>query len=347
MSRTSLVFVLLIGSGLGAQQPGTVDPDAPALVQPFAQLVGSWRAEGQFRAGAEEPARSWTALVEARWVLGGHFVQEDMEVRLGDAAPLQIRTLYGWDGARDRFVAASVSNDGRSRLSEVTWTGARELVAVTLERIGGSPAVVQGTWEFGEGRYGYRLEQALGGSWQRSLSGEFRRVDDLPARAPDASRDGAAIGAEMAEIALLAGDYGVEGERVDPAGRTLATTTGQDRLWPMYGGQILAGRASLGAEGAAELEAHRYLAWNPSKRRYQIFSFDDAGGVGVMELRWDGEDALVGEAVESDGVETLLASTRIELGSGGVRRVQSRTVRSTGEIVGQVALRYRSTEEKK
>lgn len=347
MSHAFLASCLaLLAPFLPAQDPATPSGDAPALLDPFAQLVGRWHGEGRFRPGPGEAERTWTAAVETQWVLGGHFVQEDMEVRLGDAPPLQTRTIYGWDGARDRFVAASVHNDGRSRLSEVSWTATRKLVAVTVESDGGAPVVVQAVWEFGDGRYTYALDRAVGGEWQDVVRGTFSRVEELPAPAEETSRGGAPTGAEMARVASLVGAYTVEGERVDAAGRTLASATGQDRLRAMYGGQILAAEVSLTA-GDAGLLVHRYLAWSPSDQRYRVFSFDDAGGVGITELRWDGEDALVGESLQSDGVEKLLASTRIELGTAGIRRVLTRTVRGTGEVLDEVALRYRAAEEKK
>lgn len=347
MFRPSIALAILLPSAsLLAQDVAVPNSEPPMLVQPFAQLVGRWKAEGRIQRTTDAAVKTFTAKVDARWVLGGHFVQEDMNVSIDGVVQLQTRTMYGRDPARDRFIAASVANDGRSRLSEVVWTEANKLVAITREMFEGRPVLIRSVWDFDGARYRYLLERSTGdGAWQSVAIGTFEKSDEAASQATE-SAGGAGVGAEMARLAPMAGRYTLDAERLDAAGRTLVEASGTDTVRTMYGGQVLDARTMLRATDR-EFESHRYLAWDPTGQRYQVFSFDDNGGVGVTRLRWEDEDALVGEAVETDGIESVLASTRIEIGTPGIRRVMTRTVRGTGEIVDQVTLRYRRSEDRK
>jgi hypothetical protein len=114
MMRTLIagLSLLLYAVAVAAQEP----PQARALGEPhaaLAQLAGLWEAQARFWV-AEDPAAppmNCTATVNARMIMGGRFLFQNVEGQC-DGQPVEAIGVIGYDNVTGRYQAVDFDNMG-------------------------------------------------------------------------------------------------------------------------------------------------------------------------------------------------------------------------------------------
>lgn len=292
--RTALA-ALAAAALVPAQNPFEPAPQ----VRKLARLVGAWQGEGISRMGGQEG--KWTATSSARWVLGGHFVQEDLRIDMGEyvPAPMLIRSLYGYDREHDRYVALSVSNMGPPAASRVVFLDDHTLVTIAARVSMGAPAVHRTVTRLSADAYEFTLDEASADHpFQRIVEGRFTRVKEAPGidgvETADASYAMMPVPEEMAKLDVMLGTWKVEGKMVPMPGADAVNVTGKQICTKILGGHVLAASV-LGdsQQGGPAYEALYFAGWNPDARAFRTLYADNMGVSGSGLQHWIGERTAV------------------------------------------------------
>ena len=112
----SIVFALIIG-GTSLQDQGNVSKDAPGKPNPMQPgryhklldaLAGSWDVDTRFKYGPG-PERAGKAACEAKWILGGRYLQQEYTSEIG-GKPFITLQYTGYDNQKRRFFEIKMDN---------------------------------------------------------------------------------------------------------------------------------------------------------------------------------------------------------------------------------------------
>ena len=182
--RLHTVFFVLpfICTSIVAQE-GAPDMSPAKELKAFDKLLGNWKGSGSAR---PQPGMNmkWTANSHASKVLGGHFVQEDVEITFeGEQAPppLAFRNIYGFNKETKRWVFYAVSNMGTIEEKRIHWVDGKMMYGGSKTEIDmqGKAQFIVERWSttFGKDSYTIASYQTVGnGKPFAHVVGEFKRV---------------------------------------------------------------------------------------------------------------------------------------------------------------------------
>jgi hypothetical protein len=333
------MFLLLVCAAVPAQEA----TPAPELKK-FDKLIGSWSGSGTVRWTHDAKPENWTAEVTARWVLGGHFVEEEVTVNLGPdrPVPLEFRTLHGFDREQNRYVTYSAGSIGESHCCESFWLGDSVYVTPNAGTEGGLPAIDRSMARFSKDSYTYLIERAVGdGPVHVHVEGTFKRgaplareggkppaekpVVDLEKKTEKVADKPAGIlsgsGERMKALEGWRGTWKIKGRVIPMPGSQPMEISGTETIESLFGGRVLAARmrGDPSPEGRT-YEAVAYISWNEHNRCYDDIWANSMGQSGHSEGRFEGKDKLVFTDAGLHFGKPMVKRTVIELDEKGALR---------------------------
>lgn len=294
MFRPLFAFVLSVLSSVATTQ--TAPPEPAQELKRLEPLLGNWAGSGTARMGPGEPTK-WTARTTSRWVLDGHFLQQDTELAFeGRRAPMVVRSFLGWDRGRGRYVAATTDNAGAVGLHEFDVLADGTVVQFRRQHQAGLPYLQRmRSRVLGEAMTTSVELLTVDGPGATIVEGTLRRSDQP--FAVDWSRDsweGAIPAPELQMLARSAGEYAVEGTLVPAPGAPEIAITGTDTFRSVFGDTILRGETRDTAEGMpGEYRGEVTWAFDAHRRCLTAVYVSNFGEVQSMDARWTGDGELV------------------------------------------------------
>lgn len=306
MRHTTLPALTLLSAITLVAAPAAQPPDmSPAKqVKQFEKLIGTWEGSGKVSHGAGMPAEKWTAKSSADWALGGHFVREDVSIKMPSMPnPLEIINLYGWDRENERYVQLEINNIGVARLLEVHFTADGKMITGGKSMMMGEPVVERWVSEFADGEVSFIGQQAEGaGPFYEMVSGSMKRTE---AKAADVAIADAAFVPEMvfaqtAAIGKLAGavgDYKMKGWFVPAPGADKMEFTGAETVHRIFGGSVIE-MVTKGdpMPGMPDYEGLGWMSWDDHKKCYNMIYANNMGEVAMQEGRKLGNKIIMTSA---------------------------------------------------
>ena len=304
MQQRPIVSFAILALVLAA--PCTRAQDMPdmkpaAELQKYAPFVGAWKGSGTYQPTPEAPKIKWTVHEEAKWVLGGHFLEVRTEVAFtGDMPPMSMRGLYGWDREARRHVMLASNSMGKVARAYVDFAADGTMLIATMGTHEGKPYLSRETVRFAKDRYELKIENAMGtGPFFVEVEGVMERAADAKLAAVAAEASAAKPGPEMAKMQRLLGTWQVKGTMIPSPGAPPMEISGRETYEAAPGGNVLHSHtvgdpvAMPGATEKVSYEGISFLGWNPESRCYEWVSADSMGMVGYMRTWWSDEHTLV------------------------------------------------------
>lgn len=321
----SLLSGLVLTAGAFAQPTGPTDE-----AKKFEIFVGHWQGSGTAIAPGmgEVP---WTAVSEADWVLGGFFVEECTQISVGAPMPLQMKTLYGWDGENARNVSFALGNNGEhSGLTTMHWIEDDVLVSMTTDVLNGEPRMGRTTWEFGENSYDFKVETATGaGPFEVSIEGRFEKVEKAAELAEHQLFVGSFPPSSLRKMRKMVGDFATEGW-FDFPGYGKQVIQGTEKIAFELGGHVLASTGVSKVNGMPDWEGRTYTIWNATDKCFDVVMFSSHGEVGASQMWWDGDSLLGTSAMRFMGTP-MASRSIIKMSDLGPAVVEGHALIGSGE----------------
>ncbi len=278
---------------LAAQGP---PPPAPELKK-LDVLAGAFTGEGTVRHEAGGEAMPWTSTSTGQWILGGHALEEKMQVVVGGGAMvIQFQSFFGWDRENGRYVTLGVSNLGPVELTPVHFLGDHEFSITAVRSEEGVPVADTGVYKFGKDGYEFSMQRvdARGRSFEH-VRGTFKRSKTAAASATtDGAFTGEAAG-ELGKLSRLLGTWNVKGSMVMEPGTPAMNISGVETQKLGFGGNVIVGHVigdPIPGMGPA-YEAWGFTTWDPSTKRYAYGVVDNMGEIGWVQGVAIGADQVV------------------------------------------------------
>lgn len=279
----SLLALLLAAPFARAQAPAP----APEMQQ-LAPLVGSWKGAGEVVMAPDAEPLAWTSVSEVCWILGGHFLREDLRVDV-DAedvpGPLRFVTIYGWDARLGQPVVVGVANAGASgpatmrRIDEHTFVG----VSAMMER--GAPVSERWISRVEGDELTLRIDRASGdGPFYTHVRGRSKRFEGVLAGLRE---DASALEPRDEHLAFWEPTIGAHDStgtwQRDPDSPEVELHGTASFAWAL-GGAALEGRFRDEGEGSP-FEALSLTWWDPERQCFALFAANSAGESDLSEGR--------------------------------------------------------------
>ncbi len=346
LPNTIALAVLLSAAPAFAQE----DPTKPApQVKKFAPLIGTWEASGTFAEGPGGERKKWTEVATAKWVLGGHFVQEDVEINLGaQYGTLAFRNFYGWDNENQRYIRLEVSNYGSAQVNEVHWVDDNTMVYASQGMEMGQFSVERWTTKFDGDTITMRSEAAFGaGEFYNHVEGTSKRTS---AKARDAKAINAAFMPDMNNapakvkmLASMAGTYRMEGWMVPP-GMPKVNISATEQMGWILGNTVMEVR--LKGDPVPEMGNMEYLAWgcwawDDNANCLKSFWLSNMGEVGADEMRRVGDKFIITVAGPYQGQPRVMRGIMEIDESGAISQYDAHTVQGDEDPVHSFHAKYK------
>jgi hypothetical protein len=315
---TALVSLAAFVS-LAAAQDGPPGP-APEL-QKLAPFVGSWQGSGTAVTDPSGSPSKWTAQSSYRFVLDGHFVQENTTVTFEDMPqPMTFLAWLGWDRENARYVNIGATSTGEAGLHEFEFLADGTMLQIVRQTRDGQTFAERSRTRVAGAELQFAVELLMAeGPSKTVVSGTMAKVDKLTPLAVEASATAAAPAEPMQKLARMAGTYAIEGQMVMMPGAPATKITGTDTIATLFGGTLLHVHTDGKAEGMPGVyAADAIFAWDARRQRFVNLFVSNMGEVGSMESFFsdDGKALISTSAALSMGQP---ASQRwvLELDAGG------------------------------
>ena len=273
----------------------------------FHQIIGHWQGSGTARGAADADPQPWTGKSVSRSVLGGHFVQEDTVIDLGEGAPAQLvfRTFYGYDKEAKKWKSHSVSNMGGAISTEVHWVDGAMITGQSIKKMG-KLVVERWSTSFAADKNSYTINsyEAQGnGKPFKHVTGEFKRVKAVEASATSGDHKGFfPTPKEMGYLAKWVGDYKMKGWMVMSPGVPKTNLTASESITSMFGGVAIA--FNLKGDPIPQFgsyEGFGAFLWNPELKCYQTLWVDNLGGAAVSKAHLVDGKFVIGSTLVANG----------------------------------------------
>lgn len=273
-----------------AAQEQSLEPAAE--VQKFAPMIGTWEGSGTVNHGADGGSEEWTSKSSARWILGGHFVREDVRIEMKSMPqPLLMTSIYGWDREYGRHVSVGLSNLGEVGLQEVHWTPDGKMVVVSESMMMGTPVVDRWVSEHvGGDKIEFTGDQAQGaGEFHQHVAGQMRRTSKEPSDIAivDAAFVPEMVGTAKDKLGRLQpalGTYRMKGWFLPAPGAEKIEFTGTEQVRTIYGGSLIE-MVSKGdpAAGMPAYEGLGWMGWDDHRGCYVVGYVNNMGEVASVD----------------------------------------------------------------
>jgi hypothetical protein len=333
----ALLLLFSAGPAL-AQEPGFPGP-APELAR-LKAFEGSWRASGTVRFQADAPETRWTSKGTAKWVLGGHFLEEQLRVDFApdsNLPPLVFRSFYGFDRERRRYAVATASNLGMLELKDAFWVGEDAFVIQSLTIEDGVPALNRETLKPAKEGYEFTIESARGaGPLVVLVKGSSRRADEgYQIGAADYGSffgpPGRERGREMEKFKDAAGAYRVKGTFVMAPGAEPFPIAARETVHSYFQGSVFGHHvAGDPVPDFPRFEGWGFIAWDEANGRYSQVWIDNMGNFGRSNAFWTEDRRLVATTEMLHMGQPMVERSIIDYGEDGkLKRVVSDRITST------------------
>ena len=290
--RLASVFPVLCITAL-AQEP---QPPASQL-QKFQPLIGNWEVSGTTRMTPDAPESPWTARESNEWVLGGHFVHQQVHVNFGDLMPdLAFSNFLGWDNENGGYEMFGAANWGMTSKVDVYFSDDNTMLFSRTSVMEGQLVVEREVIKFGDGGYSFEISTATGdGPFFTQVQGTAKKASaGWEALAVDAAMSMAPPAPEMAAMGKQAGEYTLKGSMIPAPGAPEMEITGTEVMRLIMGGTVLESRVIGDAgPGMPPYEAISYTSWNPVDKCYDMVTADNMGMSGTGQLRMIDDRTMV------------------------------------------------------
>lgn len=292
----------------------------------LAPIVGSWHGKGTMSEPSGQKTK-WTATASFRWVLDGHWMQEDLVFRFeGMEVPFQVRGYVGYDREHARFVSVSASSDGKVEFEPVTVQ--KDAVLAIAARQQGPMAYAQRTvWRRDGDALVHTVDMLLTegasfaiaeGRFERTRPEHDANVDvDLGAKAFMNSP----AHADLQRLCRMQGAYDVEGTMVPAPGVPAMAIRGVDTFRAIFGGTVLHGHTDGTAEGMdGRYEAVVCWARDDANGGLVGVHVSNHGEVGRMQALWSEDGSLIATSVGKRAGQPVLQRMRMEFDEKGAAK---------------------------
>lgn len=304
----TLLLTCVGAPALFAQDLADFQTKPAAELQKFAPMVGTWEGSGSVHMAPGADAMPWTSTSSFEWVLGGHWLREDVSIKLGDMpTPLCMSTFYGWDGENQRYVAVGISNTGDTELTEVFFVDGA-MVTVTSGFEMGSPSLERWVTTCKDGVSKIEGHSASGtGEMFTHVQGASKRTSEKPSKvarvdAPLMPEFAEMKGPHNAKLASAAGDYSFNGWMVMP-GADKMDIMGNESFRPIYGGMVLQFHSE--SEPAGFYEGYSWMSWNDHDKCFDFVMVDSMGQCGRQRCYLMGDTWVFTGAMNYGGEPTV------------------------------------------
>ena len=291
-TRLSVVLLpLLFAAPLAAQHRA-----GPAKQNEQLQsLVGNWTGKGTFTEPGGEPT-GWHSRVSYRWVLGGHWLQEDFRFEFdGMPGPIAFRSYIGWDAAGERYVVVQATNEGRATIQEASMLPDGTMLTFQQRDMGPAPMQERARTRVAGDKMTIAVDFLFPeGPSMQVVEGTYERGGDAYEGELDlAGHMGAQPHAELQKMSKRNGAYQTEGQMVMAPGQPPTKIRGSDVFADIWSGTVIEGITTGTAEGdPTKYEGRAFYAWDDKAKCIRSVFVDSMGMVGQME-GWFVGDTLV------------------------------------------------------
>lgn len=355
MSRTALPLLLTAALSLSLLSPPASAqlPDPPSELGRFDQMVGTWEGRGTSRTEEGGAEIEWTAVSTVSKPMGGHVIQEDVHIDLGDYVPqpMILRTIYMWDAHRGRYHYYSLSNVAPAMHGDTFWTSEKRLVTTSSGISSEGQTATHSVVEFDDDGYRFTVWQSRAGdAFYRQVTGSFRKSDKrVPAIETTADSVLVPPPEEMAALRADCGRWRFEGGYRPAPGAEMVKVAGTEVVEPILGGHVLTGlvRGDPDPSWPATYEERFYLAWSVEDKAYLVISHNNFGMVAHNLAYSTGPSSRVytGMTVE-DGAPSAHRMVRTVGEGGKTAKVVVDRIAGTSPAHRMFEADYRRVEEK-
>jgi hypothetical protein len=132
VSAAAIACAVLFAGGAAAQEA----PKPAVELARLAGRVGNWRGEGTMTEPGDVVTK-WTARGTSVWLLGGHWLREDLEIAFeGLSTPYVQRSFLGWDREAKGFVRLAITNAGLAQRQRLALGDDGALTVLAVQRQG-------------------------------------------------------------------------------------------------------------------------------------------------------------------------------------------------------------------
>ncbi|GAB4151807.1 MAG: hypothetical protein Fur0037_20530 [Planctomycetota bacterium] len=290
----SLLSLIAVPRAIAQQGPPRPSPELRKL-EP---IVGHWRGEGTALVDPMASPMKWTCVSANRWVLGGYWLESDIEISFEGMGSMRTREYLGWDQENGRFVKVSVSNTGEVSLSTGGFKDDRTLFFFDPIRRGEAPFSVyvsRSITRLRDDESSFEVAfLTRDGVIAKGVQGVLRRVDSAAPSPIESAQAMAPESPEMARLVKMVGEYDVEGRMQMMPGTEAVKVTGHDSLRSWFQGRILQFESRGTAEGMpGAYEAVGFYGWNAAERCYDFAMVSSMGEVGLMKASFAEDGTFV------------------------------------------------------
>jgi hypothetical protein len=160
MVAVGTFFALVIAAAVAAQAPGQPPKPGPE-VQKLAYFVGTWKYEGETKAGPFGPAGKFSGEESCEWFTGGFQVvcHSNETAAIGKSTGM---TIMAYDAENKAYTFYSISSRGENFPGKGMFTG-NTLTMSWEGKMGGKAAKVRGTIvQDSPTAYSFKMEGAIG-----------------------------------------------------------------------------------------------------------------------------------------------------------------------------------------
>ena len=290
--------LVLVSTSVAAAQDPMMGKPAPELKK-LEPLLGHWTGKGKVRMGAGQPPMDWTSKSHARFVLDGHFVQEDVEIQLAMMpAPLKMRSYYGWDRENQRFMAIGLGTPGTIDIAQMHWTGPKTMVQISKKMEDGVPTLDRWVSEIGEDTVSFQGMRMAGSAEPfvhvEGVNTRSKEPTGIEAKAIEASTGGMnafahpQVAAHIGKLKGMVGKYQFAGSMVMGPGMPKMKISGKENVSMGFENTtvIMHTIGDPTPEMAGHVyEAFAFIAWDETRNCYRSGSVNNLGEIHSSEWR--------------------------------------------------------------
>ncbi len=295
------LFPLAAQENAGETMQGPAGP-AAELVR-YERLLGEWAGKGTVHLEPGQPGLAWTMKMSFRKALGGHFYEENGEIKFADESmPLMRgRALYGYDREQKRFVVIGANSFMGVILREIHWGSGEEMIIVSSGVEQGVPYADREVMTVGKDVIQFRVDRSAGAQPTFvHVQGSFERT---AAQAPPATPAEAAMAmpavmpnGELAKLSRMIGNWKIQGTMVPMPGAGEMPISGTESVTLGFDGNILTSHVvgdPSPAMGGGHYEAIGFVGWDAERNCFEYAYADNMGTSGILDGRATSPNEIV------------------------------------------------------